>query len=176
MHNMIRSTWLRSILLFALVLSASNCGDESEIIIQELDCDLEGFEGGNYEFVIDNVSDGCAGGLIGQYVQPGDRFGPVFLPPADQLPPTIVIPDVPLVGRVEFQVSTDGNVIRISGSPGPVTVPGIGTVTATVSGTLCPDPESTQVNGEVTVTLTSAPLIATPCNVRALVAGSLVGG
>ena len=48
MNNMIRSTWLRSILLIALLLSASNCGDESEVIIEELDCDLEGFEGGNY--------------------------------------------------------------------------------------------------------------------------------
>jgi|GEM_PF-3177844 len=176
MNNMIRSRWLRSILLFALVLSAANCGDESEVIIQELNCDLEGFEGGNYEMVINSVTDGCTGGVIvGQYVQPGDRFGPVTLPPGDQLPPTIVIPNVPLVGTVEFQVSTDGNVIRISGSPGQANVPGIGSVTATVSGTFCPIAETAQVDGEVTVSITSAPLIDTPCNVRALVTGLLLG-
>lgn len=177
MNNFIRSGWLRLTLFLALVLSAASCGDDSETIIQEINCDLEGFEGGNYELVIDSVSDGCTGGVIaGQYVRPGDRFGPVDLPPGDQLPPTIVIQDVPLVGQVEFQVSTDGNVIRISGSPGPVTVPDIGAVTATVSGIFCPVPDSTQLEGEVTVTITSAPLINTPCDVRATVTGLLLGG
>jgi len=45
MNNMIRSTWLRFTLLFALVLSAANCGDESEVIIEDLDCMIDGFEG-----------------------------------------------------------------------------------------------------------------------------------
>ena len=54
MNNMIRSKWLRSILLLTLVLSAANCGDDSEVIIQELNCPaLEGFAGGDYFFTVD---------------------------------------------------------------------------------------------------------------------------
>lgn len=177
MSNMIGSTGFRFILLFALVLFASNCGDESEIIIEELDCDLQGFQGGNYEFEINSVSDGCTGGVIvGEFVKPGDQFGPVALPPVDQLPPTIVIPDVPLIGQVEFLISTSGDVIRISASPPPVNVPGLGTITATVSGTLCPLAGTSDLSGSFTVTITSAPLIDTPCSIRLPITGSLVGG
>ena len=74
MNNMIRSTWLRFVLLFALVLSASNCGDASEIIIQELECPaLEGFAGGVYSFTVDvgGIADGCAGGAFNAFDRPG---------------------------------------------------------------------------------------------------------
>jgi hypothetical protein len=171
MHNMIRSTWLRFILLFALVLSASNCGDESEVIIEELDCMLEGFEGGTYIFAVNSVSDspaGCSFGQADTFV--GQLFGPVVLPGTDELPsPPTDIPGIPLVGTVEVIFSIDANAIRVRGTePVQAFFPGIGNITATVSGTLCPV-SATRVEGQITVRITS-PI---SCNVTALATGSL---
>jgi len=177
MNNMIRSKWLRSILLLTLVLSAANCGDESEVIIEELDCELEGFEGGNFMFNINSVSDGCTGGLlVGTVVSPGDSFGPVALPGTDELPATIDILGVPLVGTVPVQISTEGQFIRIEGTDQiEEFIPELSTtVTATVSGTLCPV-AATRVDGQITVRVLSPsiPILmpTTPCNVTVLASG-----
>lgn len=179
MNNMIRSTWLRFILLFALVLSAANCGDESEVIIEELDCMIDGFEGGTYLFAVNSVRDGCTPGLIaGQVVSPGDLFGPVDLPGTAELPAQRDILNVPLVGRVPVNISTDGNFIKIQGTEQvEVLIPEIGsTITATVSGTLCPVSVN-RVDGQITVRILSPsiPILmpTTPCNVTALATGSL---
>jgi hypothetical protein len=170
MHNMIRSTWLRSILLFALVLSASNCGDESEVIILELNCPaLEGFEGGTYLFTVDRVTDnpgGCSFGQADPFV--GEQFGPLDLPATVDLPAQRTIEDVPLVGTVTVDIRTDGQTIRIDGTEQiQVSVPGIGNITATVTGLLCPKSAS-RVDGQITVRITSP--IA--CNVTAWATGT----
>ena len=171
MNNMIRSTWLRSILLFALVLSASNCGDESEVIIEELDCMVEGFGGGTYLFTVDSVRDnpeGCSFGQADSFV--GEQFGPVDLPAAVDLPAQRTIEDVPLVGTVTVDITTDGQIIRMDGTEQiQVFVPGFGNITATVTGLLCPK-SAARVDGQITVRITS-PI---SCNVTALATGSLL--
>ncbi len=172
---MIRSTWLRSILLFALVLSASNCGDESEIIIQELDCPaLEGFAGGQYFFTVDvsEVVDGCAGGFFNGLIPPGS-YGPVTLPAVADLPQDITI-TLPFVGEITGSLSASGGAMRLAVDD-PIQVVGIvvppfGTVdvTARVSGTLCPI-SATTVEAVFTVTVVDInpdiPLITTPCTI-----------
>ena len=171
MNNMIRSKWLRSILLLTLVLSAANCGDESEVIIEELDCVLDGFEGGTYTFAVNSISDnpdGCSLGQADSFV--GQLFGPVVLPGTDELPsPATEIPGIPLVGAVEVIFSTNGDVIRVQGTEQvEVSYPVIGNITATVSGTLCPA-SATRVDGQITVRIIS-PI---SCNVTALATGTL---
>ncbi len=175
MNNMIRSTWLRSILLFALVLSASNCGDESEVIIEALDCPaLEGFEGGDYFFTVDvgGIDDGCAGGSFNGLIPPGP-YGPVTLPASSILPQDITM-TLPLVGEVTGTLSSAGGALRLTVED-PVQVVGIvlpivGAVdiTARVAGTLCPI-SATRVDAAFTVTVVDivpdVPLIATPCTV-----------
>jgi hypothetical protein len=173
MNNMIRSTWLRSILLFALALSASNCGDESEVIIEKPDCPaLEGFAGGDYSFTVDvgGIADGCAGGSFNGLIGPGP-YGPVTLPASSTLPQDITM-TLPFVGVVTGRLSLGGGSMRLTvedpielvGIP----VPPFGTVavTARVSGTLCPV-SATRVDAVFTISVveTDIPLITTPCTV-----------
>jgi hypothetical protein len=175
MNNMIRSTWLRSILLFALVLSASNCGDESEIIIQELDCPaLEGFAGGQYSFTVDvnEIVDGCAGGFFNDFFDPGP-YGPVTLPPLADLPQDITI-TLPFVGVVTGRLSAGSGTMRLTVEDPielvGIVLPAFGTVdiTARVSGTLCPI-SATRVDAAFVVTVVDinpgVPLVTTPCTV-----------
>ncbi len=164
MSNMRRSTGLKFILLLALVLSAANCGDDSEIIIVDLSCPaLDGFQGGAFLFTVDSVSDdpqGCSFGQGDEFV--GEQFGPIDLPGTEELPAQRVIEDVPLVGDVTVNVTTDGETIRVEGTePIDVLVPGLGNITATVSGILCPT-SADQVDGQVTVRITNP----FTCNVR----------
>ncbi len=109
MNNMIRSTWLRSILLFTLALSASNCGDDSEVIIEKPDCPaLNGFAGGDYLFTVDvgGIADGCAGGSFNDLIDQGP-YGPVTLPAVADLPQDITM-ELPFVGEVTATLSWDG--------------------------------------------------------------------
>jgi hypothetical protein len=175
MHNTIRSTWLRSILLFALVLPASNCGDETEIIIEELECPaLEGFAGGVYFFTVDvgGIADGCADGTFNDLIDQGP-YGPVTLPASSTLPQDITI-TLPLVGDVTGTLYVDGGVMRL-GVEDPIQVVGIilpvfgpVNVTARVSGTLCPI-SATRVDAVFTINVVDidpdVPLITTPCTV-----------
>jgi hypothetical protein len=175
MHNMIRSTWLRSILLFALVLSASNCGDESEVIIQELDCPaLEGFAGGDYFFTVDvgGIADGCAGGFFNGLIAPGP-YGPVTLPALADLPQDITM-TLPFVGEVTGRLSLGGGALHLTVEEPielvGIVVPPFGTVdvTARVAGTLCPI-SATRVDAVFTINVVDidpdVPLITTPCTV-----------
>ena len=143
MSNMSRSIWLKFILLFALVLSAANCGDESEVIIEELDCLIDGFEGGDYFFTVDvgGIADGCAGGLFNGLIDPGP-YGPITLPASAELPQDVTM-TLPFVGEVTGTLSSSGGALRLT-VPDPIqgigiVVPPFGAVnvTARVSGTLC---------------------------------------
>ena len=175
MNNMIRSTWLRFILLFALVLSAANCGDESEVIIEELDCPaLEGFAGGQYLFTVDvgGVVDGCARGFFNGLIDPGP-YGPVTLPALADLPQDITM-TLPFVGVVTGRLSVVGGTMRLTVEDPielvGIVIPPFGTVdvTARVSGTLCPV-SATRVDAVFTVTVVDidpdVSLITTPCTV-----------
>jgi hypothetical protein len=172
MNNMIRSTWLKFFLLFALVLSASNCGDETEIIIEEPECPaLQGFAGGVYLFTVDvdRIVDGCAGGAFNGLIGPGP-YGPITLPASSTLPQDIPM-DLPLVGEVTASLSLNGGVMRLEVDPiqvDGITLPIIGTVdvTAGVSGTLCPV-SATRVDAVFTIRVLDIdpPLVNTPCTV-----------
>ncbi len=175
MNNMIRSTWLRAILLFALLASAASCGNESEVIIQELDCPaLEGFAGGQYFFTVDvsEVVDGCAGGSFNGLIDPGP-YGPVTLPAVADLPQDITM-TLPFVGVVTGRLSASGGAIRLEVED-PIQVVGIVLpivgpvdITARVSGTLCPI-SATRVDAVFTVRVVDidpdVPLIGTPCTI-----------
>lgn len=172
MSSLIRSPWLRCILPAAIVLLAlaAGCGDDSEVIVQELNCNVEGFEGGTYLFTINKVSDSptnCTLGLGSNLI--GEPFGPVDLPGTAELPAQRDIPGVPLVGTVPVNITTDGKTIRIQGTaPIEANYPGIGNITATVQGVLCPL-SATRVDGQITVKMTRP--IA--CSVAAQASGSL---
>ena len=183
MSNMLRSTWLKFILLFALVLSAANCGDESEVIIEELDCLIDGFEGGDYFFTVDvgGIADGCAGGLFNGLIDPGP-YGPVTLPALTDLPDEDFTVTLPFVGEVTGRLSSSGGALRLTVEDPiqgiRIQVSGVGevTVTARVSGILCPV-SATRVDAAFTVTVQSiqppVPLVNPPCTVGVPATGSL---
>ncbi len=156
MSNMIRSTGFQFILLFALVLSAASCGDESEVIIQDLNCDLDGFTGGNFIFTVDGVSTTCpiSTELLDQFVSPGDQF-PVVLPAVEDLPPTIDIDFGPPIGAVTFAVEVQEDRLIVT-STQPITIPdfGFGNITGTVLGSVCPI-EGGEILAAFTISLTS---------------------
>ena len=175
MNNMIRSTWLRVILLFGLVLSAANCGGDSEILIEERYCPaLDGFEGGEYLFTVDvgDIADGCASGFFNALIDPGP-YGPVTLPPEEDLPQEITM-TLPFVGVVTGRLAVIGGAIRLTVEDPielvGIDVPPFGTVdiTARVSGALCPISE-TRVDAVFTVSVVDInpeiSLIQTPCAV-----------
>jgi hypothetical protein len=175
MNNMNGSKLLRFTLLFALVLSAANCGDESEVIILDLDCPaLEGFAGGQYLFTVDvgEIVDGCADGAFNNLIDPGP-YGPITLPATADLPQDVTI-TLPFVGVVTGTLSSDGGALRLTVED-PIQVVGIVLpivgavdVTARVSGTLCPI-STTRVDAALTITVLDidpdVPLIPTPCTV-----------
>jgi hypothetical protein len=175
MRNVPRSNWLKPLLLLALVPFVAQCGDESEIVIEDgdgQDCLLDEFDGGSYAFSVTGVTDGCLGGALEQGIPDGTPFGPVEFPALEELPATVNIPGIPLVGRVSVQVACSGNNLRIAGTePIAIVVPGFGAVTATVSGILTPVPEDT-VNGGITARVTTAPF-PTPCNLTLQAIGTL---
>jgi hypothetical protein len=169
--------WLKSLLLLALVLFVAQCGDESEIVLEDgdgQDCLLEDFDGGSYTFSVTDVTDGCLNGALEPYVTIGTPFGPVEIPGVDELSDDpINIPGVPVLGTVSVQVSCSGTSLRIAGTgPIEVPVPLIGNVTATISGVLSPVSEDT-VSGGLTARVTSAPF-PTPCNLIVQATGTLL--
>jgi hypothetical protein len=161
-----------SIVCVAIALLAANCGDESEVIIEELDCQLEGFPGGNFTFSVTGVSDSpenCTFGLSDEIV--GEIFGPVAIPATEDLPsdPT-VIGSFPIVGSVEVIFSTDGEAIQVTGTDQiEGTYPGIGSFTATLSGVICPV-STARAEGQLTVSITQ-PFQPVTCNVTARATG-----
>jgi hypothetical protein len=175
MREVMRSKWLKPLLLLALVPFVAQCGDESEIVLEDgdgQDCLLEEFDGGSYGFSVTGVSDGCLGGALEQGIPDGTPFGPVEFPALEELPAPVNIPGIPLVGTVSVQLSCSGNNLRIAGTePIEIVVPGFGAVTATVSGILSPASETT-VSGGITARVSSAPF-PTPCNLTVQTTGTL---
>jgi hypothetical protein len=183
MRSVTQSTWFKSLLFFALVLFTAQCGSESEIIVQELNCPaLEGFEGGDYLFtvVIRNIVDGCAGGFFNALVLPGP-YGPVTLPALGDLPDDNFTVTLPFVGQVTGRLSSNGTALLLT-VPDPirlddlVTPFGVIDVIARVSGTLCPV-SADRLEAAFTVTVDSIdpaiPLVRTPCVIGVPATGTL---
>ena len=184
MHKVMRSRWWKPLLLLSLVLFVAQCGDESDVVMEDPECFVEGFEGGEYAFTVDvdRIDDLCAAGFFNGYIDPGP-WGPFPLPAVADPPQDITI-TLPFVGAVTGTVSWSGSTIRfvvlqpvqISGIP----VPGYGavSVTARVSASFCPASQE-RVDGELTITIQelqpAIPLINPPCQVTVPGIGSLQG-
>ena len=182
MRKVMRSKWLKSLLLVALVPFVAQCGDESEIVLEDPECFVEGFEGGDYAFTVDveRIEDRCTGGLLNSYIVPGP-WGP-FLLPGEQDPPQDITVTLPFVGQVTGTVSWNGAALRlVVWQPIQITgivVPVFGAVdvTARVSADFCPVSQE-QVDGVLTITIleTQPEVINTPCQVTAPAVGSFQG-
>ncbi len=168
MRNVIRSRWFLSLLLLALAPLVAQCGNESDVVIeQQLNCLGQDFAGGLYTFTVNSVSNDCGlDDIISQLVGPGDQFGPVSLPDAQQLPPTIDIPFDPPIGTVTVAISLQGDRLWVT-TPQPITIPVFPPVTGTVSGTLCPVEGGEIVSGFTIVT--TAPI---SCNIGVAATGT----
>ena len=182
MSPVIRPTWLSFTLLLALTSFAASCGDDSEIITQELDCMVDGFEGGDYSFTVSvaEINDECAGGIFNGLVDPGP-YPTVALPATADLPQDITM-TFPYVGDVTGTLSSAGGALHLSVDEPiegiPIQIPNFGTftVTASVSGTLCPVSE-TRVDAAFFVTVQSiqpsVPLVNPPCRISVPATGTL---
>ena len=182
MRNVIRPTWLSFTLLLALTFLAASCGDDSEVITLELSCMIEGFEGGDYLFTVNvaEINDECAGGIFNGLVDPGP-YGPVTLPATADLPQEITM-TLPFVGEVTGTLSSVGGALRLTVEEPiqgiPIQIPDVGnfTVTASVSGTLCPV-SATRVDAAFFVTVQSIqpsfPLVDPPCPISVPATGRL---
>jgi len=184
MRKVLQSTWLKPLLLLALFLFVAQCGDESEIVLEDLECFVEGFEGGDYTFSVDveGIDDRCAAGIFNSYIVPGP-WGPFPLPGETDPPQDITI-TLPFVGEVTGTVSWNGETIRlVVWQPIQITgivVPGFGAVnvTARVSASFCPASQE-RVDGVLTITIQEVqpeiPVINTPCQITVPGFGSLQG-
>ena len=172
MSSVIRSTWFKFLPILALALFTVQCGDDSEVIIQDHCPGLDGFEGGDYIFMVNvgDIVDGCAQGAFNGLIDPGP-YPAVTLPALADLPLDITI-DLPFVGPVTGGLSSDGNTLRLTVDD-PIDVVGIEVpiigqvdVTVRVSGTLCPI-SATRVDAAFAVSVESIdpPLIPTPCTI-----------
>lgn len=178
MGSVTRSKWFKVLLISALALFTAQCGDDSEVIVQKCDA-LDGFEGGDYLFVVDvgGIVDGCAGGLFNGFIDPGP-YGPVTLPALGDLPQDITM-ELPFVGEVTATLSLANGVLRLRVED-PIQLDDIVTpigavdVTARVSGTLCPV-SAIRVDAGFTVTVQSInpAVIATPCTIGVPATGTL---
>ncbi len=176
MRELFRSPWAKIFVLLAFVALTAHCGSESDVIVEEVDCQLEGFEGGSYTFTVGDVQDDCTvGELIEDLIPDDEVFGPIQVPGVDELPMDVTIPSLPLVGTVEVHMAVVGNQIRFTAlDPIDVTLPGVGSVTVVVSGILCPVTDGRVLASVmIEITSTSIPLIIphTPCFVAVTAAG-----
>jgi hypothetical protein len=134
----------------------------------EVDEGLSCFEGGSFAFTIGDIEDSCLGGNLESQLPPGEQLaGPLQLPDPEDLPITIEIPFGPPIGTVDGELSQDGEVFGVAGTDEiEVDIPGVGIVTATLTGGLRPVTNS-WVFAIFTLRVTAAPApVVTPCNVR----------
>jgi hypothetical protein len=168
MRNVTRSTWWIAILMCGVVFFNANCGDESETIT--LDCNLEGYEGGDYVFTVDSVGTTCpiSEELLNDFVSPGDQF-PVVLPDLEEVPPAIDIDFGPPINTLTFDIKVQEDRIRVTtNQPTTIFVPGLGNATGSADGSLCAPGQ-----GEILATFTiSISLPPVSCSVQVLAVGT----
>jgi hypothetical protein len=175
---------MKPLLLFAMILFVAQCGDESEVVIEDGDgqnCLLEDFDGGSYTFTANALSDGCTEDKWLETFFPiaGEQFGPVEIPSLDELPATVDIPGIPLVGTVPVQVSCSGTDLEIEETEEIlVSLNGFGSIAVKVSGILSPVSEETSVEARIWLKIVSeqVPLIEferIPCILTVQAAGTL---
>lgn len=185
MNGWIRSSRMKPLLLIVLALLLAQCGSDSEVVVKELECPgLKAFEGGAFSFEVSvgGIDDRCAGGLFNSMIDPGP-YGPVTLPAYYGDLQEDIILTLPFVGEVTGQLTSDGKSIQLA-VPDSIQVPvvlppplaGTVTVTARVSGALCPISRN-QVDAVFAITVQniqpSVPLIDTPCEVLVPTIGTL---
>lgn len=114
-------------------------GDLGHGIVDDDAVCLCSFDGGSFTFSVENVDDDCPGVDVASLFPPAELYGPVALPGFQELPATIGFPFGPPIGTVPVSIYSGGDDIRIAGTqPIEVSIPGIGDVSATVTGTFCP--------------------------------------
>jgi hypothetical protein len=170
MSKKTRSPRFLGILLFALALCVAQCGDDNEVVVEDLDCAVEDFLGGIFVFTIYSLDDDCT---VGAHIEPAvipgvSTFGPVDLPATQDLPATRDILFIPLGIIVEnVEIKAAGGSLQLSAPAQDFIIGFIPSFRATTSGTLCPAPEG-GVLADIVITATSADglfIPTTPCNV-----------
>lgn len=97
------------------------------------------FDGETVLFSLEHVDSDCPGIDVAALFPPGTNYGPVQLPGFGELPSTTEIDFGPPIGTILVRFFSGGDDIRVEGiEPIQVNLPGLGTVTATVTGTFCP--------------------------------------
>ena len=97
------------------------------------------FGGGNILFALEHADTDCPGFDVTALFPPGTNFGPMLLPGFEGLPTTTEIEFGPPIGTIPVRFFSGGDDIRVEGTePIQVSLPGLGTATATVTGAFCP--------------------------------------
>jgi Putative metal-binding motif len=104
------------------------------------------FQGGSYLFALEKAESDCPGIDVTTLFPPGTDYGPLALPGFQDLQdsptPPVEVALGPPVGTISMRFYSGGDDIRLEGTePIQVSLDGVGTVTATVTGAFCPDPQ-----------------------------------
>jgi hypothetical protein len=106
------------------------------------------FQGGNVLFSLEHVDSDCPRIDVAALFPPGTNYGPMQLPGFEDLPTTTEIEFGPPIGMIPVRFFSGGDDIRVEGTePIQVSLPGLGTVTATVTGAFCPARQGEVVAG-----------------------------
>ena len=116
MNKTMRSRWWKPLLLLPLVLFAAQCGDESEVVIEESDCQVDVLERGLYSFNLVNVEHNCPIDVEDFISQ--QQIPDIELPAYDELPYVIQDLALPLIdAEVTGELSEQGNLVRLATDP-----------------------------------------------------------
>ena len=97
--------------LLSLILLMAHCAPDSQND-RRPPCNVRGLEAGSFSFSLDEVEDGCLGGLLEEIIPLG-RYASVLLPDFADLPVETNM-QLPLVGWATVLLSAEGDIIRIS--------------------------------------------------------------
>ena len=107
-----RNLLFPAIVLFPLALLTLQCSPDSEDEPPPWNCPIEELQAGRYSFTVDELTDGCAGGLLDEFVLTG-RYDPVNLPDFEDLPFQTVM-ELPLAGSEPVLLTVRGDEIGIA--------------------------------------------------------------
>jgi len=100
------------------------------------------FEGGTFVFTLADVDSDCQGIDVESLFPIGADYGPMDLPGFEDLPTTREIEFGPPIGALSVRFFSGGDDIRAEGQESfQVSIPQLGTATATVTGAFCPGPQ-----------------------------------
>ena len=124
--------------------------------IVDSDVCLCSFQGGNVLFELEPVDNSdCPGNYVTALLPPGTNYGPMELPGFQDLPRTTEIELGPPIGTISVYFFSGEGDIRVEGTEDiHVSLPGLGTVDATVTGAFCPGLEG-RVRAHFDIAITS---------------------